>query len=104
MPGTVCIIASGSFVLPDILSILYSLLLHVLISYVFVFVSVGATVSLENAAYTTLENSSPVPVCAVISNVPADGLECDVVATLILIDGDKAGMFLLVVLSKTVII
>ena len=39
--------------------------------------------------YTFSENSSTVEVCAEIV-VPADGLECDVIATLAFADGSKA--------------
>ena len=50
---------------------------------------IGATVSMENAAYTTPESSTPVQVCAEISNVPS---ECDVSGILTLMDGEKASM------------
>ena len=54
----------------------------------------AADVSLEQAVYSVLENESYVMVCAEISNVPMEGLECDVVVTFDLSAGSgKAGKY-----------
>ena len=40
------------------------------------------------------EGDGSVDVCADLSGVPSQGLECDIVLTLSLVDGAKAGMSL----------
>ena len=49
-----------------------------------------STVTMERNEYTFNEDSGTVAVCAEIT-VPPEGLECDVIATLTLTDGSKAG-------------
>ena len=50
----------------------------------------ASTVTMETDEYTFNEDSGTVEVCAEIT-VPTAGLECDVIATLTLTDGSKAG-------------
>ena len=49
-----------------------------------------AIVIIASTVYTVPESSPTVRVCALITT-PRDGLECNVEATLALVDGDNAG-------------
>ena len=50
-------------------------------------------VSIGMSQYDVSEGDMTVEVCATLATAPAMGLECSVVATLTLTDGDKAGEF-----------
>ena len=63
------------------------------------FLYADATVSMERNEYTFDEDNGTVSVCAQII-VPADVLECDVIATLTLTDGIRASKFCLYVKTK----
>ena len=53
----------------------------------------AADVAFNQAQYSVQESESSLMVCAEISGVPAEGLECDVVVTFVLISNStKAGM------------
>ena len=53
----------------------------------------AANVAFNQAQYSVQESESSLMVCAEISGVPAEGLECDVVVTFVLISNStKAGM------------
>ena len=54
-----------------------------------IFFNAAASVALMQDSYSASEGMV-VQVCAVINNLPSDGLECPVVANLMAIDG-KAG-------------
>ena len=47
---------------------------------------------MEIDEYSVNEGGGAVEVCALLMVAPADGLEHSIVATLTLMDGDKAGM------------
>ena len=50
--------------------------------------------SIVSSDYMVDESQTSVEVCASLTNIPAGGLECDVVATMNIIDGPKASMSL----------
>ena len=52
----------------------------------------GATVTIVSSDYTVNESQSSVEVCASLTDIPAGGLECEVVATIDTMDGTKASM------------
>ena len=52
----------------------------------------GATVTIVSADYMVDESQSSVEVCASLTDIPAGGLECEVVATINTTDGPKASM------------
>ena len=52
----------------------------------------GATVTIMSSDYMVSENHSSVEVCASLTDVPAGGLECEIVATINTTDGTKASM------------
>ena len=53
----------------------------------------AADVAFNQAQYSVQESESSLMVCAEISGVPAEGLECDAVVTFVLFsNGTKAGM------------
>ena len=52
----------------------------------------GATVTIVSADYVVDESQSSVEVCASLTDIPAGGLECEVVATMNTTDGTKASM------------
>ena len=53
----------------------------------------AASVSQSDTAITVMESNGSVSVCAEINNLPAGGLECDVVVTFAFSPGSaKAGM------------
>ena len=61
--------------------------------YLGVSFNVAADVAFNQAQYSVQESESSLMVCAEISGVPAEGLECDVVVTFVLISNStKAGM------------
>ena len=52
----------------------------------------GATVTIVSADYVVDESQSSVEVCASLTDIPAGGLECEVVTTINTTDGTKASM------------
>ena len=48
-------------------------------------------VSIAETVYQFAESADTVDVCAVLTGVPTQGLDCSIVATLLLADGVKAG-------------
>ena len=54
----------------------------------------GATVTIVSSDYVVNESQSSVEVCAILTDIPAGGLECEVVATMNTTDGPKASMSL----------
>ena len=56
------------------------------------FSDAGATVSIVSSDYMVDESQSSVEVCANLTDIPAGGLECDVIATINTTDGPKASM------------
>ena len=52
----------------------------------------GATVTIVLSDYMVNENQGSVEVCVNLTNIPAGGLECEVVATINTSDGPKASM------------
>ena len=57
------------------------------------YVYIGATVSHEELMVYGREGEGEVEVCLVITNVPDDGLECDVSVSLSAFDGAKTGIY-----------
>ena len=64
---------------------------------------IGATVSYEEVMFYGREGEGDVEVCLVITNVPEDGLECNVSVSLSAVDGLKTGMYLCTVCRRVVI-
>ena len=56
----------------------------------------GATLGFVTQSFNILENASYIEVCIQITNIPADGIECDVGARIFFLDGPKAGTHLIV--------
>ena len=54
----------------------------------------GATVSIVSSDYMVDESQSSVEVCTSLTDIPAGGLECEVIATINTTDGPKASMSL----------
>ncbi len=54
--------------------------------------TVGVTLGFVQPSYDIFENESYVEVCISISNVPNDGLECDVEATIVVPPSVKTSM------------
>ena len=52
----------------------------------------GATVTIVPSDYVVNESQSSVEVCASLTDIPAGGLECEVVATINTLAGSKASM------------
>ena len=52
----------------------------------------GATVTVVSTDYMVEESQSSVEVCASLTDIPAGGLECEVVTTMNTTDGPKASM------------
>ena len=52
----------------------------------------GATVTIVSSDYVVDESQSSVEVCASLTDIPAGGLECEVVATINTTNGTKASM------------
>ena len=52
----------------------------------------GATVTIVSSDYVVNESQSSVEVCASLTNIPAGGLECEVVAIINTTDGPLASM------------
>ena len=52
----------------------------------------GANVTIMSSDYMVSENHSSVKVCVNLTDIPAGGLECEVVATINTTDGTKASM------------
>ena len=57
----------------------------------------GATVTIVSSDYMVDESQSSVEVCASLTDIPAGGLECEVVATINTTDRTKASMSPIVV-------
>ena len=55
-------------------------------------INTDATVAFQELHYFVNEGDGSVTVCAEISNIPMEGLECDVVVNFVPTDGVKAGM------------
>ena len=56
------------------------------------FLLTGATVTIVSSDYVVDESQSSVEVCTSLTDIPAGGLECEVVATMNTTDGTKASM------------
>ena len=52
----------------------------------------GATVTIVSSDYVVNESQGSVEVCASLTDIPAGGLECEVVATINTTDGPLASM------------
>ena len=61
-------------------------------SYLLNFNLTGATVTIVSSDYMVDESQSSVEVCASLTDIPAGGLECEVVSTINTTDGTKASM------------
>ena len=58
----------------------------------YIFLATGATVTIASSDYMVNESQSSVEVCASLTDIPAGGLECEVVTTINTTDGIKASM------------
>ena len=56
------------------------------------FLLTGATVTIVSSDYVVDESQSSVEVCTSLTDIPAGGLECEVVATISTMDGPLASM------------
>ena len=67
---------------------------YLLVVQIFIVVKLltGATVTIVSSDYVVDESESSVEVCASLTDIPAGGLECEVVATINTTDGPKASM------------
>ena len=65
-----------------------------------VFTYTGATVSIVSSDYMVDESQSSVEVCVNLTDIPAGGLECEVIATISTSDGPKASMSLVPQIHK----